>query len=317
MTADELRHRFRNVTLEELPLPASGYTSRRHRRLMELGRESLSLARLAEAHFDAVAILAEAGRTPTPSALYGVWAAEIPGKSLRLNDASGRLLISGTKMFCSGAGIIDRALLTVGAPDPYLIEIDVHSSRDFMRIDHSPWKTSAFALTGTATVTFDNVPVNRESVLKGPGWYLSRAGFWHGACGPAACWAGGAIGLVDYARQQSRSDAHTLAHLGALHALQWQMESCLEIAGRQIDALPEHAVEARIRSLTVRHLIEQACTEVLRRFARSYGPHPLAFVEPVSTRYQELDLYLRQCHAERDLEALGHSVQETRSACTS
>jgi len=64
------------------------------------------------------------------------------------------------------------------------------------------------------------------------------------------------------------------------------------------------------RALTVRHLVEQACTEVLRRLPRAYGPHPLAMDEDVSRRYQELDLYLRQSHAERDLEALGKSISE-------
>ena len=39
-----------------------------------LGRADLSLARVAEAHTDAIAILAEAGRVPLDGALYGVWA---------------------------------------------------------------------------------------------------------------------------------------------------------------------------------------------------------------------------------------------------
>lgn len=65
-----------------------------------------------------------------------------------------------------------------------------------------------------------------------------------------------------------------------------------------------------IRALTVRHLVEQACTDILRRLARAYGPHPLAMEEDVSRRYQELDLYLRQSHAERDLESLGHALQQ-------
>jgi hypothetical protein len=59
-----------------------------------------------------------------------------------------------------------------------------------------------------------------------------------------------------------------------------------------------------IRALTVRHLVEQACTDLLRLLSRAYGPHPLAMDEEVALRYQELDLYLRQLHAERDLESL-------------
>ena len=37
-----------------------------------------------------------------------------------------------------------------------------------------------------------------------PGWYVERNGFWHGAVGPAACWAGRAAGLVDAAHVVSR-----------------------------------------------------------------------------------------------------------------
>ena len=47
-----------------MPLPAGGDTAGRLQRLAEIGKEDLSLARLAEAHFDAVAILAEAGFRP-------------------------------------------------------------------------------------------------------------------------------------------------------------------------------------------------------------------------------------------------------------
>ena len=61
-----------------------------------------------------------------------------------------------------------------------------------------------------------------------------------------------------------------------------------------------HQGERRIRVRGVR----RDATD-LRRLARAYGPHPLAFDEAVSMRYQELDLYLRQSHAERDLHTLG------------
>ena len=309
MSAKALIERLRKVALQPMPLPGSGETPTRHRLLMELGREDLSLARLAEAHFDATAILAEAGRCTQPGALYGVWAAEIPGKALVLTPVSDGFTISGTKMFCSGAGIIDRALVTVGAPEPWLIDLDLRANADAMEIDNSIWKVSAFADTNTAKVIFKNAGVSREAMLCQPGWYLSRPGFWHGACGPASCWAGGAAGLLDYALRQSRSDAHTHAHLGAMHALVWNMQSALDTAGREIDTDPADAAAAHVRALTVRHLIEQAATEMLRRFARAYGPHPLAFDGSASQRYQELDIYLRQCHAERDLEILG---QETR-----
>ena len=302
MTGPELIAALRSTIDLDMPLPGKGATPERHRQLMELGRRNLSLARLGEAHWDAVAILAEAGRNPIPGAIYGVWASEKPGQELHIS-ATGDL--SGTKTFCSGAGLIDRVLITAEKPKPLLLDIDLRQDPSRLNIDNSIWATTAFSETHTAKVAFNELPTSTANRVGPPGWYLERPGFWHGACGPAACWAGGAIGLVDFALTQTRDDPHTLAHLGAMRTLAWALESYLETAGREIDAHPDDAAAALIRALSVRHLVEQACTEILRRFARAYGPHPLATNKVISQRYQELDLYLRQSHAERDLEALG------------
>ena len=65
-----------------LPLPGGGQTRKRWAVLAQLGEEDLSLARLAEGHTDAVAILAELGAvTPPPGSRWGVWAAQ-PGHPL-------------------------------------------------------------------------------------------------------------------------------------------------------------------------------------------------------------------------------------------
>src|ERR1700740_1325984 len=101
MKRAELISRLRPLVAEELPLPGSGDTPLRHERLMEVGREDLTLARLAEAHWDAVAILAEAGRRPEPNQLYGVWASEKPGEALELKSCASGMTVSGSKMFCS------------------------------------------------------------------------------------------------------------------------------------------------------------------------------------------------------------------------
>ena len=303
MNPDQLTSKLYSSLGEPLPLPAEGKTALRHRRLLEFGREDLSLARLAEAHWDAVAILAEAGRLPQPHALYGVWASEVPGTSLAYDPS--QEVLNGTKTFCSGGQLLDRALITAGGAEPWLLDVDLREHSKSIRFDDSAWKTTAFAETHTSAVTFNAVHASRKDAVGDQGWYLRRPGFWHGACGPAACWAGGAVGLIDYAGQQSRRDPHTLAHLGAMQANAWALHAYLEKAGDEIDAQPAGGELARIRALTLRHLVEQACTDTLRRLPRAYGPRPLAMDASISRRYQELDLYLRQSHAERDLEALG------------
>jgi hypothetical protein len=57
--------------------------------------------------------------------------------------------------------------------------------------------------------TFHDLDVGEGDEVGEPGWYLDRVGFWHGVW-PAACWAGGAIGLADQAiarRTQARRSA--------------------------------------------------------------------------------------------------------------
>jgi len=313
VTGTELSARLRAFLDEPMPLPGGGRTADRHRRLMEIGREDLSLARLAEAHWDAVAILAEAGRTPEVGALYAVWASEIPNQPLSLGVCGSSRTISGKKMFCSGAGLVDHALVTVGEPIHRLIDIDLKVNGSSVLFDDSAWKTTAFQEIRTSTASFSATPVSAEDFVGHAGWYLERTGFWHGACGPAACWAGGAAGLVDWALEQKRDDPHSLAHLGAMQSSVWAVKSYLDTAGAEIDKQRENLCAARIRALMLRHLVEQEFTNILRRLPRAYGPSPLAMNEQVVRRYQELDLYLRQSHAERDLEALGRAISSSQS----
>jgi alkylation response protein AidB-like acyl-CoA dehydrogenase len=316
MTSKDLAVELRKNVLKGIPLPGAGDTATRHRLLFDIGQKDLSLARLIEAHWDAVAILRESGNEPKADRIYGVWASERPGQALTFERDECSFRINGKKMFCSGAGLVDRALVTVGGPEPQLVDVDLRENTGALHFDDSDWKTKAFENTHTSSVTFQDVKVSSEDLIGAPGWYLQRPGFCHGACGPAACWAGGAAGLVDYAKEQFKDDPHTLAHLGAMHAAIWGLRSFLNTAGHEVDAAPGDCHKALMLALTVRHLVEQASTDVLRRLARAYGPHPLALDEKISERYQELDLYLRQSHAERDLEGLGRAIRESSISCS-
>jgi hypothetical protein len=306
MTRDDLIARFFDLCRKDLPSPGSGDTPQRHQRIFEAGREDLSLAKLAEAHWDAVGILREARCEPAAGARYAVWASEIPGHELRLDRTASGPTISGTKEFCSGAGLVERALLTAGPQGSCMVEVDLRSKPERIDTDGSGWHVDAFRFTQTAALTFRDYPVT--AIIGEANWYVERSGFWQGACGPAAGWAGGAAGLVDYAMTTRRDDAHTLAHLGAMEANVWVTECLLQAAAEEFDRSP--GANAMVRALQVRHLIEQACTDTLRRFARCMGPAPLAKNADVARRYAELEIFLRQSHAERDLEALGRKIRQ-------
>lgn len=310
----DLRHQLSTGVLS-LPDPAGGHTAERHDRLMSVGRMDLQVARIAEAHTDAVSILHEDGRAELPGALYGVWAAEDPACSLQLTEirhAPSGFTLSGTKAFCTGATIVDRALVTVRYDgSAYLLDLDVCNNR--VTFDNDGWRTPAFTATLTSVASFHEVEVRREDVVGPPGWYLDRVGFWHGACGPAACWAGGAIGLVDHAIELGslkKPDAHRDAQLGALAAMRWQLQAMLDVAGREIDLHPGDVSASMRRALMLRHNVERAATQIIDLHGRAMGPRPLIQDSEVVRRVGELQLYIRQHHDEHDLESIGRTFRD-------
>jgi alkylation response protein AidB-like acyl-CoA dehydrogenase len=286
-----------------LPLPGQGATPLRHHALKRWGTKDLSLARIAEAHTDALAILAEAGQSARPGWLYGVWASDGPaGRLTYTRLANGDWVLQGTKQFCTGATFLEAALVTAHGEAGILL-LDVSLGDANIRPQPSGWESTAMADTATVAVDFNDVQVPAKRVVGGANWYLSRPGFWHGAIGPAACWAGGALSLIEAATELARKDPHSRAQVGALQSLGWALDAYLDRSGQEIDADPEDKMgEARVRALKVRHLVERACTEVLDRFGRATGPQLLAHDAHVARQHVALTLYIRQCHAERDLE---------------
>ena len=277
--------------------PGAGRTPERLAWLMDVSRRhDVSLGRLAEAHVDAVSILHDAGREPAAGCVYGVWASSSAAEPTIVD---GRLV--GTKRFCSGVGVVDRALVTVrSGSDDVLLDVDTST----LVWDVTTWQSPALAGTATGDAVFDGAPVDEADIVGSARWYLERPGFWHGACGPAACWAGGAIGLVDVAVRLVDDDPHRSAHTGALVAARWSLTALLEQAGQEIDRDPGDRDAAELRARSLRHVVERTCSDVADRFSRAFGPRPFVSEAAVAQRFADLHLYLRQHHAERELGAI-------------
>lgn len=316
---------FRAATEYTLDLPGAGRTGARLGALFAVARSDLEVGRLAEAHYDAVAIAAELGGVLVPGARYGVWAASGPDP-LRATDVPGGVRLQGVLPWCTGVGVVDRALVSAATDDgPVLVDLDVANGDDAADLDGADvgaqgrrWSSPAFASTGTRSIRFDR-QVPADAVIGDAGAYLARAGFWHGAIGVAACWAGGLAGLVDlHVRRWTRRDAHSVAHLGS--AVSWARcaVDVLRIAADDIDRRPHDSVGAQALARHVRHVVERSCMASMADLAVGAGPEPLAFDDAIVRRTQQLELYIRQCHGERDLEPLGAAIldatHETRDA---
>ena len=289
---------------DELPVPGGGRTTTRFTALWDVASSDPSLGRLAEAHYDGAAILREAGHRPATGARFGVWAAAGPDPATLTRDGH-RFRLSGAKHWCSGASIVSHALLTACFEGSNaLVLVDMRQGG--VRLSEPTWSSPAFAAVDTRTVAFDDAPIENDAVVGTNDWYLHRPGFWHGAVGVAACWAGSAQGLVDRLRPDWPSDAHAIAHLGAIDAALWAMRAAITTAAAEIDTVAdESADDRRRRALRVRHVVDTLVADVTTRAVRAVGPAPLAYRPDLHRVLAETDLYRRQCHAERDLAELG------------
>ena len=289
----------------DLPLPGSGATGRRFEGLADVGRADLVLARLAEGHADALAILAELGGFEPAEGLWGVWAANPPGQRLRAEVTGGEWRLVGDKPWCSGAGACAHALVSAEAQDGYRLFAVTLDRATASPVDGT-WPAVGMAGSDSRSVRFDGAPA---TAVGPPGAYLERTGFWWGAAGVAAVWHGGAAGVADAllrANDRRPLGDHALAHLGAIDAALAASRAVLADTARQIDAHPVlKGVAAESLARRARAVVERTATEVLDRVGRALGATPLALDAPHARRVADLTVFLRQSHAERDLQALG------------
>jgi hypothetical protein len=289
----------------ELPLPGSGDTWTRFRALADLGSRDLSLARLAEGHLDALAIVAEAGYRLVPShARLGVWAAG-PRPTLTARRISGGWRLHGLRRWCSGAPSLTHALVMAEvASQGQLFLVDVQAPGVSVIADS--WPAVGMAGSETFDVSFEEVDLEDHAGVGPLDFYLSRPGFWHGAVGVSAVWWGGArAAAAPLLCAKEGATAHRLAHAGAVRARLWSMEGALRTAALRIDDDPMDSTgEARALAGVVRHLVESGATEVLDRVGRGTGAEPLGHDGAHARRVADLTVYLRQSHAEADLAAL-------------
>jgi hypothetical protein len=169
------------------------------------------------------------------------------------------------------------------------------------------WEAIGMAPTASVEVVFEEA----RARLVGPaGGYLERPGFWQGGAGIAACWFGGArtLGEKLHARARHGGDAHLLAHLGAVDAALTAGRAALVEAARWIDAHPRD--DARRIAWRSRAVIEDVVETVIRHAGRALGAGPYCRDPVFARRLADLPVFLRQSHAERDLEALGRTLAE-------
>lgn len=289
------------------PLPGQGNTWRRLEILAELAGRDLSVARLAEGHLDAVAILDEFGGKAGPG-VYGVWAAHRPGELVASRARSGWCL-KGSKPFCSGAGLLARALVVADAPDGVrLFDVDVADAE----VVEGTWPAVGMAGSASYRVSWSGEPIRATQAVGGPGSYTGRVGFWWGAVGVAACWWGGARSLLRVVGHHLAGGTPGDVELAELGVGWTKLEAAgavLRWAAVRIDACDgQDMADAQRTALIVRQVVHDACVDVLAVASSAGGARPICLEPDQSRRSADLYAYLAQHHRGRDAAALGRIV---------
>lgn len=287
--------------------PALGHT---WAALATIAARDLGVARVVEPHLDALSILDQGGHrdAAVEERTWGVFAAEGGDNPLVAIPSPGGWTLRGVKPWCSLAGFVDSALVTahLGDGNRGLFAVELRDPR--VEVIAGAWHARGLAEIESGPVRFSDVDAR---AIGDPGWYLSRPGFAWGGISVAACWFGGSVGIartVFAALAAADSPGPLqLMHLGAIDELVESSRRALAeaaaIARGTVTTVPGTLLTKRVRATVAR-----ASEEIILRAGHALGPAPLALDEEHAKRVADLQLYIRQHHAERDQASAGSQL---------
>lgn len=291
-----------------------------HAVLRAVASEDLGLGRILDGHRNALERLLLHRPEDVPAALrreaasgavpLGVWGADPrpeEGEPARLDE--GGATVSGVKTFCSGAGLVERAIVLVraapDAPPTHCAYVDL-SDRATVGVDETWFTAAALRSSLSHRVVFDRAPV--LALLGGPGTLVEEPWFSGDALRTAVTWAGAfdaVVAGVDaelVARTVSDAEAALLARL---HAVRGSVDRWLDHATELRDRRPAEAPQT---VLMARLEVSERLREGLRLAAELTGSHPIATSHPAARAREDLDLLLLQHRLTPAAVRLGHDL---------
>ena len=298
------------------PNPGDGSTALLWETLATVAAADLTVARTLEPHLDALAILAQATAPVDLDAIgagaestWGVFAAE-GGAPLRATGTGDRWSLDGTKPWCSLGTSLSHALVSAHLDGGGRRLFAVDLGHPGVRAAAGVWAARGLREVPSGPLDFAGVPA---VPVGDAGWYLERPGFAWGGIGVAAVWWGGAVGVARRLAAASTSGSREPDQIAQMHigAVDMQLEIArlaLSAAAEAVDRRGADRSEMGIIATRTRRIVAHAAEEVITRTGHALGPAPLALEEEHAGRVADLQLYLRQDHAERDEAGLGRAL---------
>ena len=293
------------------------------RLLRLLGRGNMVVGRLFEAHVNAIRLIARYG-TPNQlhktaaevqsGAMFGLWVTDPAEQALRATRDG---YLCGGKAFCSGAGFVPRAVVTLhdAAGDIRLASLSTTDSR----ATPLPMQMQGMRGAKTGRVSFEGMHIEAEDWIGQPGDYMAEPDFSAGAWRTSAVTCGGLEQLTTLAMQHLRDrgraeNPHQQERMGRAWiaketALLWLDRAAVTAEhdpGRM--TIQDIVTEVGLARLA----IESACVDALQLVERSLGL--AAFMQPsvIERIGRDLATYLRQPAADEVLGQAAAHIMRTR-----
>lgn len=266
--------------------------------MLALGRGNLAVARLIEAHVNALRLIVRFGDARAVGAavadaraghLFGLWVTD--GRRALVADG---VRLSGEKGPCSGAGHCTRALVTAAVGDAVRMGVVALSGREAV-VPVAGMQGMRGAANGV--VDLDGVMVRDWVGVAGD--YLVEPDFSCGAWRASAAAAGALAGLVDAVGDGLRRKGQTEApmQLARFGEMLTARETARLWATRMAEVAEGVSSSDAEKVATVnlgRGAVERACLDGIRLAQRSMGLGAFVAPNPVERMVRDLGTYLRQ-----------------------
>ncbi len=268
-----------------------------------IGQGSLATGRLIEGHVNAIALVVRYGSKAqitkvaaiaAAGRLLGLWVTDGPD-DVRWSCG----VLQGQKQFCSGAGFVDDALITIRPAEGDALMALVSITNEGARATPSAMRLQGMRAAVTGAVDFSGMQLVTADLVGAPGDYLRQPMFSAGAWRTSAVTLGGieamvAIAQAELANRGRAGSPHQLARMGQALIAQ---ETARQFVARACECAESGCEPAGTISAFVnlsRIAVEEAALRVLQLVQRGLGLSAFMAGHPAEAIMRDLATYLRQ-----------------------
>ncbi len=298
--------------------------------LRQIGSADLATGRMYEGHINALYLIylyasaAQQARwyadVTEQNRLFGVWNTQA-GNGVRIRDnGNDTFTLEGAKTFCSGAGFLQRPLITGalenGVKKGWQMCVIPVEAVEPIRQDASFWQPMGMKASVSYGMDFSGITLHPDDLLGLPDAYYAQPVFSGGAIRFAAVQLGGAQAILEavirYLKEMGRTeDPFQKARVAEMTWLVTSGNQWLDHAGNLTDRwLQEGGKSDEIVAYAnmTRTAIEEICIRTMDLAGRSVGARGLMRPQPIERIVRDLNVYLRQPAPDASLTAIADFV---------